>query len=352
MSIIKIKEFLIYKKNITTKEGEKVKLIINSRGTYISKVGECFRLKNDDKVQEISARKVEKLLITTSTAMSTDAIELAVENNIDIVFLKSTGRPFGRVWHSKMGSISTIRRKQLTLQEDTQGTKLVLGWIVHKMENQMEHLKELSINRRDKERKDMLDEAIKKIKVQIKNIKNLDYKSSIDEIRYSIQGHEGSASRVYFKVLSELLPKKYQFAGRSRNPAKDKFNCMLNYGYGILYSEVEKSCIIAGLDPYIGIMHVDNYNRKALVFDLIEMYRVYIEKIVFKLFSTKKIKNEQFDEIEGGFYLNKLGKELLIHEYNKEMEQKIKHNKRNIELQNIIQFDCHDIANKILKEIV
>ncbi len=51
---------------------------------------------------------------------------------------------------------------------------------------------------------------------------------------------------------------------------------------------VERACILAGLDPYIGIMHVDNYNRQAFVFDLIEMYRIYIDRIVFKLFSTKR----------------------------------------------------------------
>ena len=106
------------------------------------------------------------------------------------------------------------------------------------------------------------------------------------------------------------MPEKYKFNGRSKNPAKDEFNCMLNYGYGIMYSNVERACIIAGLDPYIGIMHVDNYNRQALVFDLIEMYRVYIDKIVFKLFSTKQVKSEHFDEVEGGFYLNKSGKEI------------------------------------------
>ncbi|EDQ96056.1 hypothetical protein CLOBAR_01823 [Intestinibacter bartlettii DSM 16795] len=146
------------------------------------------------------------------------------------------------------------------------------------------------------------------------------------------------------------MPEKYKFNGRSKNPAKDEFNCMLNYGYGIMYSNVERACILAGLDPYIGIMHVDNYNRQAFVFDLIEMYRIYIDKIVFKLFTTKKVKKEHFDKVEGGLYLNKAGKEILISKYNEEIEKKIQYKGRKIELQNIIQYDCHNIANKILKE--
>ena len=69
------------------------------------------------------------------------------------------------------------------------------------------------------------------------------------------------------------MPEKYKFESRSRNPAKDEFNTLLNYGYGVLYSMVEKACIIAGLDQYIGFLHTDNYNKKSLVFDVIVLFR-------------------------------------------------------------------------------
>ena len=326
-----------------------MKLIVNSEGVYLSKVGECFCLKKDGQKQEISAKKVEQILITTSTALTTDAIELAVENNIDIVFLKKYGQPFARVWHSKMGSISTIRKKQLELEENIMGTTLIKEFLTQKMNNQIDHLNVLASNRRD-ERKLIIKEAVEKIKNQVNNIESIENTTKIKDIRSSIQGYEGTASRVYFKMLSELMPEKYKFNGRSKNPAKDEFNCMLNYGYGIMYSNVERACILAGLDPFIGIMHVDNYNRQSFVFDLIEMYRIYIDQIVFKLFSSKKIKTDYFDKVEGGLYLNKAGKEVLIGKYNEEMEKKITYKGRKIELQNIIQYDCHNIANRILKE--
>ncbi|SHJ72523.1 CRISPR-associated endonuclease Cas1 [Tepidibacter formicigenes] len=327
-----------------------MKLIINTPGTYVSKVGECFQVKNDKIKQQYSARKVEQIIMTTRSALTTDAIELAIENNIDIVFLKSTGKPLARVWHSKLGSISTIRRKQLFLQDNAMGLELVKEWITQKMQNQISHLNKLSVNRRDN-RKDIIKEAVEKINTQIKNINNIPKAKYIEQVRDTIQGYEGNASRIYFGVLSKLIPTEYKFSGRSKNPAKDEFNAMLNYGYGIMYSNVEKACILSGLDPYIGIMHTDNYNKKALVFDLIEMYRGYIDEIVFKLFSTKKVKKAFFDEVEnGGFYLNQEGKKLLIGEYNEYLQKKIKYKGRNIEFQNIIQYDCHNIANRILKE--
>ena len=35
---------------------------------------------------------------------------------------------------------------------------------------------------------------------------------------------------------------------------------------------VVEAYIIAGLDPYIGFLHTDNYNKKSLVFDVIELF--------------------------------------------------------------------------------
>ena len=67
-----------------------MKLVINSEGIYLTKVGECFCVKKDRQKQEIAAKKVEQIIITTAAAISTDAIELAVENNIDIVFLSAS----------------------------------------------------------------------------------------------------------------------------------------------------------------------------------------------------------------------------------------------------------------------
>lgn len=255
----------------------------------------------------------------------------------------------GRVWHSKLGSISTIRRKQLLLQDHPFGLILVKEWLEEKLENQINLLSNLAMNRRD-ERREQIKEAIEKIRVEKNKISSIPNNKTVEDVRDSLQGYEGTAGRIYYGMLGKLIPSKYAFEKRSRNPAKDPFNCMLNYSYGILYSNVEKACIIAGLDPYIGIMHTDNYNKKALVYDLVEIYRGMMDEIVFKLFSTKKEQESFFDKVEDGFYLNQEGKKALIEVYNQMLLKKIRHHGRNIEVQNIIQYDCHELANRILKE--
>ena len=70
----------------------------------------CFLIKNEEKTFEVSADKVESILISTSATISTDAIEFAVANNIDIVFLDRYGNPYGRVWHANSAA-RLIRRR-------------------------------------------------------------------------------------------------------------------------------------------------------------------------------------------------------------------------------------------------
>ena len=327
-----------------------MQLVINTLGTQIMKKSECFLLKSDDKKQEISAKKINQIILTAGANISTDAMELALENDIDILLIDKQGNPKGRLHNNKMGSIATIRKNQLKLEEHTLGTILIKEIISQKIKNQAKYLEELS-ETRNEENKKIIESALESINKQILNVESIDNDSIIPNIRQTIQGYEGTASRVYFSTLSKLIPKKYKFEGRSQRPAKDEFNCMLNYGYGIMYSNVEKACVLTGLDPYIGILHTDNYNKKTFVFDLIEMYRVYIDKIVFNLFASNKVESDFFDINEEQFYLNNVGKRMLINNYMNMIKERIRYKGRNIELENIIKYDCQNIANRILKEI-
>lgn len=322
-----------------------MQLVINTYGSYLRKSGDCFLVKTDDKTFEVSAKKVDSIMIATSAYLSTDVLKFAIENNIDVIFLDEFGDPYGRVWHSKLGSTVLIRRKQLEISVLEKGLEFAKEWTVVKLDNQIDFLKRLSRPREDKAEK--LNESINGISEIKDRIASL--KGTIDERRGTIMALEGAAGRIYFDALSYIMPERFKFDGRSRNPAKDEFNALLNYAYGVLYSLVEKACIIAGLDPYIGFLHTDNYNKKSLVFDLIEMFRIFAEETVVYLFSGRKVKVEYFDEVKGGYTLNKEGKALLIEALNKTLEETVRYRGRNIQKRNIIQFECHKIANELIK---
>lgn len=322
-----------------------MQLVINTYGSYLRKNGDCFLVKNDDKVAEISVKKVDSIMIATAAYVSTDAIKFAMENNIDIIFLDEFGDPYGRVWHSKLGSTTLIRRKQLEIAQNESGLELAKEWVAKKFENQVDFLEKLKNSRKEKE--GQLNIYIQRLAEAKEKLMSLT--GAIDEKRDTIMGIEGSAGRAYFEAISFIMPDRYRFEGRSRQPAKDEFNCLLNYGYGMLYSLVEKACIIAGLDPYIGFIHTDNYNKKSLVFDLIEMFRIFADQTVVYSISQRKAKQEFFDEAKGGLVLNKEGRAFLIEAMNETLDKSVRYRGRNIKNKDIIQFECHSIANKLIK---
>lgn len=323
-----------------------MQLVINTYGSYLQKNGDCFKIRNDSQVFEVSVKKISSIMIATAAYITTDAIKLAMDNNIDIIFLDDFGDPYGRVWHSKLGSTTYIRRRQLEIAETDEGLNLAVKWILKKFDNQIDLLTRLRTSRTKK---------FSEITAYLKQLENCKsslsriFGKNIDEARGSIMGVEGSGGRIYFQAVSSLMPERYKFEGRSRNPSKDEFNALLNYAYGVLYSKVEKACIIAGLDPYVGIIHTDHYNKKSLVFDLIENFRIWADETVINLFAGRKVKQIHFDQIKNGLTLNKEGKALLISALNKYLDTAVRYSGRNIKRGDIIQFDCHKIANQLIK---
>jgi len=322
-----------------------MQLVINSYGSYLRKSGNCFLIKKDERSFEVAVGKVSSILIATAAYITTDAIKLAVDNNIDIVFLDSFGDPYGRVWHPKLGSTNLIRRRQLEIYETPEALGLVKQWGIQKLNNQIDLLERLAKARPEK--RDELQGFIREIQQSREQMQRL--RGTVDGRRQDVLGLEGKASRAYFGALSEVMPEKYRFEGRSRSPAKDEFNAILNYGYGVLYSLVEKGCIIAGLDPYAGFLHTDSYNKMSLVFDIIEMFRLYVDETVVFFFSRRMVKDEFFEPLEQGLGLSKEGKAALIESLNRALEEPIPYRGRNVKRRNTITLECHRIANGLIR---
>ena len=323
-----------------------MQLVINTPGTFVTQKDECFRLKQKEKVFDISPLKVESIVISNQAMLSTQAVVLALEHNIDIIFLDGYGDPMGRIWFSKMGSTTLIRRKQLEVAEMPQGFNLVTQMIRQKIENQVRFLKKLMHARPGKE--SLFDNAITTIEQSLSSLTSSD--EDIEGFRNRIMGLEGTAGRAYFQCLSTIMPEKYRFEGRSRRPARDPFNAVLNYCYGILYSLVEKTCILSGLDPYVGFLHTDNYNKKSLVFDLIEPFRVYGEQTVVYLFTGRKIKDEYYDSKDNAVSLNQKGKPVVVEAMNKHLDETIRYHRKNVKRRHILQHEAHRLANILVAD--
>ncbi|MCK9243964.1 MAG: CRISPR-associated endonuclease Cas1 [Candidatus Neomarinimicrobiota bacterium] len=323
-----------------------MQIILSTFGSSISRKGAMFEIYSNGERHIISPNKVSSILIFTGTNISSDAVELALQSSIDILILNKYGDPVGRFWHARMGSTTRIRRAQLQLVNSPAGIQYGLQWIRGKFENQLKLLTAM------RERRTRLSAEITTTLSTIRNaIESIDkLKGSIEEVRQHLLGIEGSAGKAYWDIFAKFVPEHFAFTGRSRQPAKDEFNAMLNYGYGVLYGVVEKAVIVAGLDPYIGFVHTDNYNKVSLVFDVIEKYRTWVEETILNLFVKKAIRKDLFDKLANGYNLGAEGKKVFLPALNEYLDTQIHYKSRNVRRRDIIQLELHRFAQELLEK--
>ena len=95
----------------------------------------------------------------------------------------------------------------------------------------------------------------------------------MSRFRQMVMGLEGNAANRYWETVGLIVSEKIEFPGRHHQGATDPVNCMLNYGYGILYAQVWSAVLRAGLEPYAGFLHTDRPGKPSLVLDLTEEFR-------------------------------------------------------------------------------
>ncbi|MDD5022849.1 MAG: CRISPR-associated endonuclease Cas1, partial [Candidatus ainarchaeum sp.] len=317
----------------------RMQIILNEFTSFLGKKGERFIIKTGDKKQEIAIRDVDQILIAAASSISVGAIKLALKNEIDIVFLTGYGKPLGRVFPCKLGGTTLTRKKQTEAYYSQVGAEIAKNLVKGKILNQAYFLKALS-----KSRTLNFSEVADQNMALAKNIDKLD--GLLDDIRDEIFGLEGLAASGYFDCLKALLPFE------KRDPeANDEVNILLNYGYGILYSETEKACILAGLDPYFGFLHTDRYNKPSMVLDLIEGFRpIIVDRAIVTLFTQKQVTDKLFEvhfETKQK-RLEKSGREKVISAVMERLYTKINYGGKKTTFQDVMLSQARAVSNYLL----
>jgi CRISPR-associated endonuclease Cas1 len=129
---------------------------------------------------------------------------------------------------------------------------------------------------------------------------------------------EGRAAQAYWRFLVgrplpwpewalKRIPEHWRVigpresGGRNRvRDARDPFNAVLNYSYTLLEIESRVACAAHGLDPDLGLLHVDDRLRESFVFDLLEPLRAKVDVWVLELISKKGLRPYMFHELRDG----------------------------------------------------
>lgn len=319
-----------------------MQLVLDTNGLIVKKRNDCFYIVKGKQHRLIHPKRIDSIAVTADCLLSATAIRLAVANQIPIFFVNQRGRIEGRLWSAYFGTISELRRSQVLFAETSDATKWILDLFQLKSLRQFEHLQVIGME--SKEIREALS-ALENAAEQFTGIAG-----NIREVSTVIMGNEGALAVKYWRAISSALPPAWQFGQRTRRPAQDPFNAALNYGYGMLYGVVENALFGAGLDPYLGLLHADEYNKPTLVFDVIEPFRPWVDALITGLFIQEAFQEGYFEEKGDGYWLSKSGRGFFIPLFNDFKEELIPVDGLEMSRQNHIYKFAAEFADLLRKQ--
>ena len=300
-------------------------IIINDYGLFLGLKSSLLVIKKDKKiVKEIALNRVKTIqVLSKGVAISSDLIMACTNRGIKIFFHNYNS--FGALHTLYEHKSVQIKQNQFEVCNSIKGLELARRLIIGKIKNQRATLLYSSRNITHPFKSD----SIKFFDTMILSLKN---KKNIS--KEFILGCEGSCANRYFEYLKafNLLPDS--FVIRTKRHSNEITNIALNYGYAILFNFIYKSCINAGLDPYLGVLHSTKSSKPSFILDIMEEYRSFVvDRNIIKLrFKLQKTKN--FDTIK-----NEVAKNVLS-----TIHKKYKYNHKKLTLESIIQRQIYKIS--------
>jgi len=278
-------------------------LYVVEQGCVIKKFDEQFLVtKGGIKIFSVPTYKVDKILLFGNQQITSQALALAFENNIDVLFLSTKGRLKGKVYPNISKNVYLRFAQYECWRDKERRLKLTKIFIKGKIVNQQNLLKRYKI----------YDERLEGLMLNVERAKDNE----------ELLGMEGLASKYYFEDLKNIIPKDYNFDGRNRRPPKDEVNSLLSLTYTMVLNEIISQVERNGLDSYVGFLHSIKYGRQSLPLDLLEEFRQYFcDLFVIKLLNRKEITKLDFYFDEDGVFLKENSLRKYILKFNNEMEK-------------------------------
>jgi CRISPR-associated protein Cas1 len=322
------------------------RLAIDGYGRFLgTELGQIVVREKKKIIERKNPRRLRQIVFSGKGSISSEAIKLLGTHGVDVVFLDFDGSVIARVSPPMLQTVS-VRKEQYYGYQDERGIHLSREFVTAKMKNQVAVVRGLAKRRKDTDPgvSENLYEAAESISTVVESVCEVEG-DCIDEVRSTIQGMEGTASRVYWGALSAVIPEEFGFEGRSGRYAPDPVNSLFNYGYGVLHGEALRAIHFAGLDPYGGYLHVDRSGRTSLVLDFMEEFRQQVvDKVVLRLVTWNQVNPDQFALKEGMCRMDKPVRVLLLKELLSRLEDYVRLESKKVAWCNVMLMQARKMA--------
>jgi CRISPR-associated protein Cas1 len=271
-------------------------------------------VRGEETLLDVPTIKVERVLIFGYCQITTQALELLLNEGIPAAFLSMEGRLKGTLEPTRSKNIplrvaqyETCRKPDLCLA--------VAGRIVGgKIRNQLRLVQrfahnrpELDFTRTQSDLNRLLGEVGRKTALG------------------GLLGLEGQATAVYFDAFRRMF-NRLGFERRTRRPPTDPVNSLLSLGYTMLANEYLSAVAAIGLDPHLGYFHCISYGRPSLALDLCEELRhPLVDMLTLDLINRAILKEDDFSQESGGFMLLPEARKRYFAKYERRVTIRFKH---------------------------
>jgi CRISPR-associated protein Cas1 len=324
-------------------------LVVETFGAFIAKhQGRLRVLKDSKRLREVPLLHLEQVLITgKGIGISSDAVRACSDAGIPIHFLGSSGTPHSSLYSAGLTGTVLTRRAQLRAYDNGQGMELAQAFAGGKLQNQANLLRYLAKNRRESDPAGhaVLTAAAAEVADSLHALRSV-VGATVDEIRETVMGIEGRYAVRYWGALAGVVPADLDWPGRETRGATDPFNQVLNYGYGVLYKQVEHALVLAGLDPYAGLLHADRPGKPSLVLDLIEEFR---QAVVDRVLLGQVTRGWQIERTEEG-WLTETTRERIVERVRERLAGSEPYEGKRQPIRHILQQQARHIATFVRGE--
>ena len=231
-------------------------------------------------ILQYTCHRIFIIYIVGGFSVTTGLIERGRRFGISFVFLTGSYKFYESIPYKSRGNTMLVRRQYHT-DIDFEISQII---VKNKIINQKKALQSL---RNNNDGVDLLNNSIIKLDDPIRDLSTL-------------MGIEGTAAKVYFNRMFNTVDWK----GRQPRVKRDITNLLLDIGYTVLFNYIDALVSMYGFDTYKGNLHQEFYNRKSLICDLVEPFRVIIDCKVRKMYNLRQISEENFICQKGRYMVN------------------------------------------------
>ena len=289
----------------------------------LPKEDRCRDKASDWRKVSIPIHHLESVCVFGPSTISPPALDLCWEHGVAVNYLSENGHLQARLTGVADTSV-TLRRTQFRAADvPAQCARIARAIIAGKIQNARNSL--LRAGRETDEESEQ-EQLTAVTDGQARQLHLLAQQTEVDKVR----GAEGLASASYFSVFTFLLKQQradFTFTARTRRPPRDRINCLLSFLYALVRHDCVAALTSAGLDPFVGFLHVDRPNRPSLALDLMEEFRPWLaDRLAITLINRQQIGVNHFVEREGGAVeFTETGRKLVIKAYQERKQESMNH---------------------------